>query len=277
MTRLLPTLLFLLPLAGPGLAQQCSSLETDLIAGQTIDVGRVIVENTPTELHIRVSADRPWFIEAVHIYAGPGPLPTNSGGNVAPGQFPFKTDYNPPVALHEEVISLAQIAMQCGDTALVAVHCEMALYNCQGQKIQEETAWAFGNPFSGNQWGWSLDFDLCCTGCEMTGSLDLAVDPLHPGMPAGLTATGAPAGQLVRFFGGCGRTVCTDGRLDLVGTVDTLGTVAADPSGLAAITIQVPSTALVGRVFSFQAAYQEVVAGVPVLRKSMPVLARILP
>ncbi len=248
MLRLAVSLLLLLPFAAPASAQGCDALETDLIAGQHTTMGVVKVSNTPTELHIRVKAWQNWRIEEVHIYAGPGPLPTNGGGNVAPGQFPFKTSYNPGVRVHDEVIDLSVIGQQCGDTSLIAVHCAVVKLDAAGNVIRSETAWGYGNPFTGNQWGWSIDFDICCTGCDMSGALDLQVDPLHVGQSSTLTASGAAAGATVKFFANCGTVSCGNGawcagnpndRIDLVGPIFSKRTTMANANGDAQVSFLV--------------------------------------
>ncbi len=248
-------------------------------------MGKVSVWNTPTELHVRVKAWQKWRIEEVHIYAGPGPLPTNGGGNVAPGQFPFKTSYNPAVRKHEETIPLSVILQQCGDVSLVAVHCDVVKLDSAGNVVRQETAWAYGNPFSGSQWGWSFDFDLCCTGCDMSGSLPLTVDPLHVGQYADLKVTGATPGATIEFFSNCGPVDCGNGaycggtsdRIDLVPPIHNQRSVVADANGDASLTIKVPNSAAIGLVYGFQAAYHEMSGGQMVLVKSNPVLGRILP
>ncbi len=285
MHRLLASLLLLAALPATASAQNCGPGETDLIAGQTITMGRVKVWNSATDLHIRVNAWGAWRIEEVQIYAGPGPLPTNAGGNVAPGQFPFKTSYNPPARFHEETIPFSLIQQQCGDTTLIAVHCSVVKYDANGNIIQQETAWGFGNPFTGNQWGWSFDKDLCCTGCDTSGQLGLTVDPLHQGQSADLTAVGANPGALVRFFSNCGPIDCGNGAscsnsgytIDLVGPIHNKASVFADPNGVAVLTITVPNASTIGRVYGFQAATQITVNGQLTLLKSAPVLAPVIP
>ncbi|MBL7008937.1 MAG: hypothetical protein ISR76_08060 [Planctomycetes bacterium] len=286
MLRLATSLLLLLPLAAPLTAQNCDPLRTDLIAGQHTTMGTVTVSNTPTELHVLVKAGRFWRIENVHIYAGPGPLPTNGGGNVAPGQFPFKTSYNPAVRFHDELIPLSVIGQQCGDDSVVAVHCDVVELDAGGNVVRSETAWGFGTPFTGSQWGWSIDFDICCSGCDTSGALDLTVDPLRIGAAADLPAAGATPGAKVKFFANCGLVACGIGafcagnpgdRIDLVAPIFAKTSAIANANGDAVVSFVVPPSAAVGRVYGLQAAYYEVINGALVLVKSNPVLARVLP
>jgi len=82
---MISTLLLSLLLAAP----QCQTFETTVYAGQSIAIGTVSVSNTTEQLIIDLDVPFPWFFGAYHIYAGTGSLPVNSGGSVAPGQFPF--------------------------------------------------------------------------------------------------------------------------------------------------------------------------------------------
>jgi len=136
-----------------------------LYAGRTIDAGDVSVSNTATELIVGLDVGTSWTIDLVHLYAGTGPVPTNPGGNVALGRFPYGTDPNPPAAGVELRVPLSELGVTCGDTIVVAVHADL-----RGTDGRGEGAWAFGDPFTGRQWGWSFSYVICCApeGCTLT-------------------------------------------------------------------------------------------------------------
>jgi hypothetical protein len=255
-------LLSLAVLCGGAAAQNCDSLKTELWAGQYKHRGNVVITNSLDEIAVHIKTAPLWFITEVHIYAGAGPLPTNSGGNVAPGQFPYQTSYDPGVLHHTEVIPVAATGLACGDTALMAVHVVLEKF-INGVFIREETAWAVGNPFSGSQWGWSMDYPICCDGCGPTGGFLLDADPLQAGMPADLTASGAAAGAVVHFAANGGEVTCGSGyyvgaamdSLDLAWPITRLGSAVADANGNAVLGINMPPSAAVGRLYGFQAAY----------------------
>lgn len=146
----------------------CVPLQQNLYAGQTIDAGDVTIENNNTTLKINVQTQDGWMLKALHIYVGTTPVPTNAGGNVAPGQFPYKTTYASPVSSATISIPISDLGVQCFGAVYIAVHAEVV------KGSQSETAWAEGPfPFLGGQWGWSMNYQVCCqdtpdTGCTLT-------------------------------------------------------------------------------------------------------------
>ncbi len=268
-------------LASPVCAQNCDKFTTDLLAGQTIDAGWVNVSNTQSHLRIAVQAEHGWLLEEVHIYAGLDPVPVNGGGNPSPGQFPYKTDYAPGVAKHVEMIPLADLLAQCGDTLFIAVHASVVQLDAQGNVIQEETAWAFGTPFSGSRWGWWFNRDLCCDNNQ--SGLTLDADALHLGQFADIRLNGALPGEEVYFYVNRGLIVYGSGpalnpfggmHLDLVSPVYRLGRTLADAAGQAVIQVQVPArNDLLGDYLGLQAAIARPLGSA----KSIPVHAEVLP
>jgi len=75
-----------LPMAMPAAGHtESAPFSTDLLAGQTIDVGDVEVWNDGTNLYVTYEITEPdWIITATHLYVGKNPPPTS-----APGQFPY--------------------------------------------------------------------------------------------------------------------------------------------------------------------------------------------
>ena len=248
----------LTPLAS---AQNCDKFETDLIAGQHIAAGEVNVTNSGSHLRIGIRPEHGWLLEEVHIYAGLDPVPLNGGGRPSPGQFPYKTDYDPPAGRHVEMIPLADLGTQCGDHLYLAVHCAVVKLDRHGNVIASETAWAFGTPFN-KGWGWFFEYDLCC--CNGQPPIDLSVGPLQIGRPADFLVTGAQAGDQVYFFVNRGLIQCDAGpalrpfgglKLDLIAPVYRMGIVDANRLGEAALQVRVPNRPeLVGSYLGFQAA-----------------------
>jgi hypothetical protein len=243
--------------------RDCDPLVTDLMAGQHHKAGTVTVTNSGDVLRIDVEIPARWVTQhnarlwAVHIYAGFGPPPTNPGGNVAPGQFPYKTDYPLGVASHTQLIPLADFGGVCGDTVQIAVHTELSC-NLHGN----ETGWAMGqHPFGGGQWGWWLDSDICC-GNQPARGMDLDVSPLLLGGTANFTATGAQPAELVTFYrsskpilmgSGVQRPVLGATILDIQAPISAVGSDQADGNGVATLSKTIPAQLGAGRVFAFQA------------------------
>lgn len=261
MRTLLP-FLFLALAAAPAAAQNCDKFDTELFAGQTIRSGDVNVTNTGTHLRIGVRTSHDWLIDEIHIYAGLNPVPVNGGGNPAPGQFPYATDYNPPVSRHVELIPLADLGAQCGDHLYIAVHCAVVKLDRQGNVTDSETAWGFGTPFGGARWGWFFDYDLCC--CGGNNPLDLTTSAFQVGQPADVMVSGAQAGDRVYFFANRGLIQCNAGpalgpfggmRLDLISPIYRVGVARANQAGDAILHFRIPNRAsLAGSYLGVQAA-----------------------
>ena len=231
----------------------CAPYETTIFAGQTTDVGSVTLTNTTDHLRIDVDIDAPWTMYELHLYVGNGPLPLTSTGNVAPGQFPFQWDFNPNgVQQFSTTVPFSQFGLDCGDTALVAVHVVVCKWVNQMQYC--ETGWAFGTPFGGAQWGWTFDYDICCTGCGSSLDLNLSAPPLQTGTNVDLTVDNAIPFETVWFAYSCKPTVCDAGpsvpalgglRLDLGAPAHLVGSAVADANGLAVLSAAVPPSTAV--------------------------------
>ena len=263
----------------------CAPYSTTLYAGQTTDVGSVSLTNTTDHLRIDVEINAPWMMQKLHLYVGPGPLPTNAGGNVAPGQFPYQWDFNPNgTQLFSTTIPFSQFGLTCGDSAVVAVHVEVCKWVNQVQTC--ETGWAFGTPFGGAQWGWSFDYDICCTGCGSSSDLNLSTQPLQTGTNVDVTVDNADPFETVWFVYSCKPVVCDAGpsiaslgglRLDLGAPVHLAGTAVADSNGVAVFNAAVPpATALaIGKWTNLQAVAQRGTNGGDSV-KSNPLTTQIL-
>lgn len=262
MKQILISLMTAAALVAPSAAQSCDKFETELFAGQTIHSGDINVTNTGTHLRIGIRTSGGWLLDLVHIYAGLDPVPVNGAGNPAPGQFPYQTDYDPPVSRHIEMIPLSDLGAQCGDTLYVAVHADVVKLDQHGNVTDSETAWGFGTPFGGSRWGWWFNYDLCC--CSGSNPLTLTVDPLHIGQSASFHVAGAQQDDDVAFFVNFGLIACDAGpalgafggmRLDLISPLRLIGVAQANANGEAMISVMVPNRAsLVGQYLGAQAA-----------------------
>jgi hypothetical protein len=89
-------LLTLLPLTAS--ADQGPIVQTDLLAGQTIDVGDVVAWSEDGTLYVQYLVDGDWYMTESHLHVADSPedIPQNNG-NPAPGQFDHKTEHDPTV------------------------------------------------------------------------------------------------------------------------------------------------------------------------------------
>jgi hypothetical protein len=138
----------------------CETKESNLIAGQNIDAGTVRIDNDGEHLIVEITADAPWTITEVHIFAGTGSAPTNKKGVVVPGQFPYNTTYATGVSQHTVAIPLADLNVGCGDTLNTVVHA--VVVRTVNGKTESQTAFGDGTAFSTSRWGFSSTYTVCC-------------------------------------------------------------------------------------------------------------------
>lgn len=134
-------------------------------AGQHIDSGTVTLSNTDTDLVITVDGANGWLVDAWHLYAGSGPVPTNRAGAAAPGQFPHAGNPNPAQSSVTITLPLSSIGATCGDALNVALHTEMVKPGTSGGS-QKETGWAEWDVQFAKGWGGGFPYTICCPGDE---------------------------------------------------------------------------------------------------------------
>lgn len=78
---------------------------TDLMAGQTIDVGDVKVWNDGTNVYVKYEVDDPWLLTETHLFVGH----TNPPCSTAPGQYPYGDDELDYEDSYLETIALTDI------------------------------------------------------------------------------------------------------------------------------------------------------------------------
>jgi hypothetical protein len=165
----------------------CSAYTATLFAGQTINAGTVTVTNDATNLYVDIAGANGWILNAAHVYAGACPIPTNTGGNPAPGLFPWQQTPTSPVATISFTIPLSSLPASCADTIAMAVHTESVQVDTSGAVTSSETGWAFG-PYD-----WDDDCDGGTTeppddGCpDWIDTLNLDVDIEYSGNSGYLT------------------------------------------------------------------------------------------
>jgi hypothetical protein len=152
---------------GPG-----GRLTSTLLAGQTIDAGRVELYNTKGSFNVEATTRDGWRIKEIQIFVGDSTvqIPMTKDGNPIPGKFPFKAAYTAPVPSHVQVIDFEKLGFAWGSPyetkrlQNVAVHADLVQLDTAGQVIAEEGAWAFNEayyePFPGDQWGWYVAYTM---------------------------------------------------------------------------------------------------------------------
>lgn len=132
----------------------------DLIAGQNYICGTVKTKIVGDNMVITYTTDSGWEITKTHLFIGKfDDIPTNQPGNPRIGQFPYKSN---EIAGTTEVVwtvPVLDLILELDRYGYVAAHADVSLFE-NGNLIQSETAWGFGDPLPGNSWAMAFDFDL---------------------------------------------------------------------------------------------------------------------
>ncbi len=125
--------------------------EDDLIAGQNMDAGTVVVTIVNGEIVVTYVGEG-WEITETHLYIGPEEeMPSTNNGNPKVGNFPYKNNH--PAGTTE--VTYTGPSLLEGDCVYIAAHA-VVVNTTTGQT---ETAWAAGIPMGGNNW--AMGFEVC--------------------------------------------------------------------------------------------------------------------
>lgn len=134
-----------------GLAAQAqaacgTATQTTLLAGQTIAIGSVTVENDEQFLYVNYFSDGDWLIAETHLAVATRPedLPQTRKGNAIPGRFDYQTSHPSGVT---EVTHILDLSAWPPDTQLF-----IAAHSVVVSNTASETAWGEGLGFPGADW-----------------------------------------------------------------------------------------------------------------------------
>jgi hypothetical protein len=122
---------------------------TDLLAGQDMDVGDVLVWNDGDYLYVKyVITDPDWTITETHLHVATSleAIPQKNG-NPIPGKF----DYNDQWDHVSEVLYEIELTWEYETELYIAVHAVVEKVISE-YEIQTETAWGAPEPFPGKNW-----------------------------------------------------------------------------------------------------------------------------
>jgi len=124
-----------------------------LLAGQTIEVGMVTMENNADTLAITIETEDDWYILESHVHFAMSldSIPQENG-NPIPGQFAHSHDYGSyPLSVQLDTYEFTPVGYEAGDELYVAVHVVVEEVD-EGTVVQTETAWGAGEEFPGSNW-----------------------------------------------------------------------------------------------------------------------------
>ena len=157
----------------------CGEITTvRLLAGQTIDIGSVTVENDGEELCVRYETVGDWLLYETHldIRLTLGDIPQTRSGNPKVGKFSYSHDLT-GTSLDEFCFPLTELGYTSGMDLVVAAHAAVERV-VDGASVQEETAWGEGPEFPGNSWAMYLGHTVQeCSGESPFGEGDFTTVP----------------------------------------------------------------------------------------------------
>lgn len=144
------------------IAEPCGLVTTvTLFAGQTIDVGTVVIANDGENLCVTYRTSGDWYLTGNHldIALSPEEIPQTRTGNPRPGQFSYSHELTTPVQMDEHCFTLAELGYQPGAVLYVAAHSQVIRME-NGSAVQSETAWGDGLPFPGSNWATYMEHTI---------------------------------------------------------------------------------------------------------------------
>lgn len=126
--------------------------EDDLIAGQNMDAGSVVITLDANGNLVVTYNGEGWEIYETHLYIGAEEdMPTNTNGSPKIGHFPYGDTFT----VGQTEVSYTGPGLETGECVYVAAHA-VVVNTTTGQT---ETAWAAGLPMGGNSW--AMGFEVC--------------------------------------------------------------------------------------------------------------------
>ncbi len=165
----------------------CGEPETVVLwAGQNFEAGSVTVSITGRVLCIDIETADGWVLTETHVAVATSldSIPQTGSGNPKIGKFLFQAEHDPAVASYTYCTDPLEYLYEAGDV-FIAVHAAVQRLDESGNVVQEETAWADGLPFPGNNWAtyFTYTVDECFGGeeCALTvifpnGGEELCID-----------------------------------------------------------------------------------------------------
>ena len=142
---------------------------TDLIAGQSMDAGDVLVWNDAVNLYVQFVSTGDWCITETHVAVAAlvSEIPQTKKGNPIPGKFDYSKQYSPCEQAPDPYV--IPLEWDYGETVYIAAHAKLRTHTINfhhtrgdgtcGDRIrlekpcgQRESAWGAGFDFPGKNW-----------------------------------------------------------------------------------------------------------------------------
>ena len=144
-------------------------IQKDLLAGQTIGVGEVLISNSETHLFVTYNLTGNWWLSESHLFAGNiEDASFTKSGNPQIGKFPYHGQHD--LTQHYTFT----IPLEDLDDPISIIAHAVVVKRENGQITETETAFGEGiTEFIGNRWGWIISYKLqSCDNEDDDGSGD---------------------------------------------------------------------------------------------------------
>lgn len=142
----------------------CGSETFPLWAGQSIDAGNVIVQNSDEFIYVTINTTGDWLFQLSHLHIATSlsGIPANKQGIPVPGKFAYAASHDPKVSTFTYAIPNT---FDEGKELFIAVHVEVVKLNELNEVIQGETA--FGGNLKGSTSRWWYYLKYTVKKCEI--------------------------------------------------------------------------------------------------------------
>lgn len=150
--------------AGYSVPECQTPVEKTIFAGQTTNVGSVVVWNDETNVYVSYQTTGTYLLKKTHLYVGAcSSIPVNNSGNPRIGLFPYTATHG-TTGVSIYTYTIPRSSLPSGTCICVAAHAEIVAYNTSGQQVYSQTGWASGEQINDGG-SWATKFTFCPDDC----------------------------------------------------------------------------------------------------------------
>jgi hypothetical protein len=139
------------------------AVETNIMAGQSTNVGTITVWNDETNVYVSYQMTGSYRVSTTHLYVGAcASIPVNGAGNPRIGLYPIQTNHGAGVQTYTYTIPRSSLPEGC---LCVSAHADVVAYNSSGSVVFSETGWGQGEAINDGG-SWAMKFGYCLQDCD---------------------------------------------------------------------------------------------------------------
>lgn len=138
--------------------------EKTIYAGQTINVGSVVVWNDENNVYVSYQMSGDYKLKVTHLYVGAcSSIPVNGAGNPRIGLYPYSTNHG-AAGVSIYTYTIPRSSLPAGTCVCVSAHAEVVAFNSSGQQTFSQTGWGDGEQINDGG-SWAMKFTFCPEDC----------------------------------------------------------------------------------------------------------------